>query len=123
MHRAVCSLLRCIIYSLLLFKCIQQWTWLTESTQGQRVRLTPNSDAEYEGVLYNSTDDTVYNLKMVQPKKVGGDTTNGANKGEQRMSFQKKDMADMRAAGPNSNKADGRVQNGKAIWSAWVLSR
>jgi len=85
------------------------------SHQGQRVRVTLTSGAEYEGIYAHSQPDgSSFVLRMVQQRKATGDIANGTARREQsNMSFQRKDVVDGRTIGNNSNKVDGKVQNGK----------
>ncbi|KAJ9149293.1 PAB1-binding protein 1 [Pleurostoma richardsiae] len=82
--------------------------------EGQRVRITLATGAEFEGIYANNpSDSSSCYLKMVQQKKLPGDTANGASKREQpSMSFQRKDITDARVIGGNAAKGDGKTQNG-----------
>ena len=77
------------------------------------MRLTATGGSESDGAVNSSSDK--HSPSMAPPKKLGGDVANGAKNDSQRVGFAKKD-ADARATGPNSNKADGKAQNG--TWHA-----
>ncbi|KAH6621443.1 hypothetical protein B0J18DRAFT_227411 [Chaetomium sp. MPI-SDFR-AT-0129] len=82
--------------------------------EGQRVRITLTSGAEFEGTYSNGADAASCRLSMVQQKKSSNSTdlTNGSGRTEQStMTLQRKDIADARVLS-NNNKNDGRAPNG-----------
>ncbi|KAK1829281.1 hypothetical protein QBC39DRAFT_136555 [Podospora conica] len=83
--------------------------------EGQRVRITLSTGAEFEGVYNNGTEPTTCRLTMVQQKKLpnSADITNGAKRREQAtMSFQRKEITEARVLPGNGGKADGKNTNG-----------
>ncbi|KAK0705426.1 hypothetical protein B0H67DRAFT_649755 [Lasiosphaeris hirsuta] len=83
--------------------------------EGQRVRITLASGAEFEGTYNNGPESTSCRLTMVQQKKSpnSADITNGAGRSQQStMSFQRKDIIDARVLTGNAGKVDGKALNG-----------
>lgn len=86
--------------------------------QGQRVRITLASGAEFEGTYNNGADPTTCRLTMVQQKKLpnSADIANGTNRREQAtMSFQRKEILEARVIAGNAGKPDGKSLNGVSI--------
>ncbi|KAK3946466.1 hypothetical protein QBC46DRAFT_6096 [Diplogelasinospora grovesii] len=85
--------------------------------EGQRVRITLASGAEFEGTYANSPESSTCRLTMVQQKKLphAADITNGTARKEQpTMSFQRKDIADARVLPGNAGRSDGKAPNGRS---------
>lgn len=82
--------------------------------QGQRVRISLKSGAEFEGIYANNqADPSSFYLRMVQQRRLPGEMANGTNKREQSsMTFSRKDVSDARSVGGNQNKNEGKPQNG-----------
>lgn len=79
--------------------------------EGQRVRITLNTGAEFEGTFAGASELSC-NLRMVQQKKVpGGNSTNGA-KSTETMTFQRKDIVSATVTGGNQ-KTDMKSSNGR----------
>ncbi|KAK5661562.1 hypothetical protein OQA88_11470 [Cercophora sp. LCS_1] len=84
--------------------------------EGQRVRITLSSGAEFEGTWNNGPEPTSCRLSMVQQTKLpnSADISNGSLRREQAsMSFQRKEIVDARVIPGNSAKGDGKALNGK----------
>ncbi|KAK4228294.1 PAB1-binding protein 1 [Podospora fimiseda] len=82
--------------------------------QGQRVIITHLNKSEFEGT-YASADHSSLRLNQVLQKKLphAVDLANGAVKQQAPMTFQRKDIADIRVVPGNaSNKNDGKIANG-----------
>ncbi|KAL8283039.1 hypothetical protein RB597_010427 [Gaeumannomyces tritici] len=80
--------------------------------EGQRVRISLNTGAEFEGIYANNqADPSTFFLRMVQQRRIAGDMANGANK-PQNMTISRKDVADARPVGGNANKNDAKTANG-----------
>ncbi|KAK3989594.1 PAB1-binding protein 1 [Cladorrhinum sp. PSN332] len=82
--------------------------------EGQRVTVTHQNKSEFEGT-YSSADHSSLRLTQVLQKKLPNavDYANGGGKQQAPMTFQRKDIAELRAVTGNaSNKNDGKIANG-----------
>ncbi|KAK0613624.1 hypothetical protein B0T14DRAFT_282548 [Immersiella caudata] len=83
--------------------------------EGQRVRITLASGAEFEGTWNNGPEPTSCRLTLVSQKKLpnSADIVNGAGRREQAtMSFQRKEITEARVLPGNAGKGDSKVPNG-----------
>ncbi|KAK4186115.1 PAB1-binding protein 1 [Podospora australis] len=84
--------------------------------EGQRVRITLVSGAEFEGTYYNNgSDSSSCRLSQVFQKKLpnSAEIANGANRREQnQMTIQRKDIMDARVISGNAGRNDGKGANG-----------
>ncbi|KAK0747461.1 hypothetical protein B0T21DRAFT_279548 [Apiosordaria backusii] len=83
--------------------------------EGQRVRITISSGAEFEGTYSNGPDSSSFRLTNVLQKKLpnSAELANGASRREQaQMMVQKKDVMDARVVPGNAGKNDGKGANG-----------
>ncbi|KAK3321172.1 hypothetical protein B0T19DRAFT_260357 [Cercophora scortea] len=83
--------------------------------EGQRVRITLATGAEFEGTYASGPDAVTCRLNMVQQKKLpnSAEITNGAGRKEQsNMSFQRKEIVEARVVSGNPGRTDGKAPNG-----------
>ncbi|KAK4197943.1 putative PAB1-binding protein [Triangularia verruculosa] len=82
--------------------------------EGQRVRITISSGAEFEGTYSNGPDSSNFRLTNVQQKKLpnSAELANGARREQTQMMVQKKDVMEARVVPGNAGKNDGKGANG-----------
>ena len=84
--------------------------------QGQKVRITLATGAEFEGIYANGADSATCRLTMVTQRKTpnSNDIINGTGRRDQpqAMSFQRKEITEARVMPSNQGKNDNRAPNG-----------